>query len=355
MGEDICQALNLINKEKIKKLSLTRVKSVEADQLGKLVSQLSSLEELTLAFYKNFQLNFNQINQLQKFKEFNFNLSIDTIKNIDIQTLGQLDKIDQLRIQESGLFELNNLGFLKNVKYLCLNWNNIEHVSKDAFCQLSDLIALDIGGNEIKNLDENLFKNLINLEYLNLRHNYIKEIDSKCLNYAQNLQFLSLINGYYDSHDELFVDFDSLCLPKLKYLAIRCNKIPILKNLSLEFLEVKGLKDREFENLRFQSGLKGLKLVFSYETNLMPSIEKSVFESLSNLVYLAFRFDYIFDAENVVENKAFYKSLIKQDNRVNFYHNLDEFSYQHCLFSFVVKKNFIFFLIKIFFSKGINL
>ncbi|RNA27727.1 toll-like receptor 5 [Brachionus plicatilis] len=316
---NICQAFEIINKQKIKSLCLSRLKSVEENQLSELVSQLVSLEELTLGFYKQFQLNFEQINQLQKSRAFNFNLSIDNVKNMDIQSLGQIDKIDQLRIQESNLFKLNKLeSNFTNVKYLCLNWNNIEHVSEDTFSALSDLIALDIGGNEITNLNEKLFENLKNLQFLNLRHNYINEIDTRCFNFAENLEFLSLINGYYDGHDELVVDFDSLCLPKLKYLAIRCNQIPILKNLTLDFLEVKGLRDKALENLRFQSRLKGLILVFSYETNYMPEIDKDVFKNLSHLVYLVFRFDYIFDAQHVVENQHVYKDLVRQADQMSF-------------------------------------
>lgn len=306
--------------------------------LGQFLSQLSSFEELSLAFCKNFQLNFVQINHLQKSKSFSFNLSIDSVKNIDIHSIGQINKIDQLRIQECSLFEIKKIDNYKYLKYLCLNWNNIEHVSEVAFSNLDGLVALDIGGNEIKNLDQNVFKNLKNLEYLNLRHNYIREMDTKCLNHAQNLVFLSLINGYYDGHDEFFVDYDSLFLPNLKYLAVRCHKVPILKNFTLEFLEVKGLRDKGFENLLFQKRLKGLKLVFSYETNYMPEINMEIFAQMTDLVYLAFRFDYVFDAQNIVDNQAIYKNMINkvEQNQIQFYHNLDEFSYQHCLFVFIV-------------------
>lgn len=308
------------------------------EDLGQFLSELNSLKELTLAFYKQFELNFEHINQLQKSKSFNFNLSIDSVKNINIQSICQIDKIDQLRIQECNLFELKEFHNYKNIKYLCLNWNNVEYVSESAFTNLDGLIALDIGGNEIKNLNQNLFQNLKSLEYLNLRHNYIREIDTKCLNHAQNLVFLSLINGYYDGHDEFFIDFDTLYLPNLKYLAVRCHKVPIMKNFTLQFLEVKGLRDKGFENLVFQNCLKGLNLVFSYETNYMPEIDEEIFGKLTHLVYLAFRFDYVFDAQNIVDNQAIYKNFINkaEQNQIQFYHNLDEFSYQHCLFIFIV-------------------
>jgi hypothetical protein len=204
---------------------------------------------------------------------------------------------------------------------------------------LQNLKALDLGGNELKSLDENIFQSFPSLEYLNLRHNYIQSINANLLDCLGNLEFLSLINGYYDSNDEFSIDFDSLNLPKLKYLAVRANCVPEFKNLRLEFLEIKGLKEENLwlENLRKQSALKGVRLVFNYETSSMPALDEKVFKSLDSLVFLAFRFDYLFDARDVLDNKDFYKCLIRRENTL-FYDNHDEFSYSHCLFSFTVSQ-----------------
>ena len=188
---------------------------------------------------------------------------------------------------------------------------------------------------ELESLDNDIFEFVQSLEYLNLRHNYINSIDVNLINQLENLEFLSMINGYYDSHDEFSFDFETLNLPRLKYLAVRSDRVPVLKNLNLKFLEVKGLKDLGFENLSSQTQLKGLNLVFNYETSQMPVIEESIFKCLENLEYLSFRFDYIFGAQQIIDDKEFYKNLINA-KEAKVYHNFDDFSYQHCLFMFTV-------------------
>ncbi|CAF0807051.1 unnamed protein product [Brachionus calyciflorus] len=325
---------NYLNIERIKSISL-RLKALDIQKLNLLIKKFTSLEDLNLIFYKKNELTYEELEYLKNTNNLNVNLTLDAVKFIDLDQFKQILSLKELKIHESNLRDKFFFNGFDNLKYLSLNWNNLENVLKTQLDGLENLIALDLGGNEIKTIDENIFEALPKLEYLNLRHNYLKKINLTYLNDLKNLEFLSLINGYYDSNDEFYLDIESLELPKLKYLAIRADKIPVLKNLSLEFLEVKGLKELGLENLTHHEQLKGLRLVFNYETSTMPVIDPNVFKSLENLVYLTFRFDYLYDAKLVLENEEFYKSLIKRGNS-NFYHNYDEFSYQYCLFMFTV-------------------
>ncbi|XP_050428977.1 protein toll-like [Adelges cooleyi] len=199
-----------------------------------------------------------------------------------------------------------------NLIKLFLRSNNIDHLPKYVFKQLTALERLDLGGNKLTNLDPDLF-NGIPLKILNLDSNSLTTLSLK----IQSLIHLELSNNKLTA-----IDVDNL--NNLKHLYLNKNVLTRMKdkpftNTSLETLNYKN-GNFTIPN-KFLTDLNQLHIVTLISLNLevLPenifwgsrNIKSLLLSSnrLKNLPVLLFQ-----DSENIIELDLS-KNLIEDINQ----------------------------------------
>uniref|UniRef100_A0A0K0DZJ9 LRRCT domain-containing protein n=1 Tax=Strongyloides stercoralis TaxID=6248 RepID=A0A0K0DZJ9_STRER len=188
------------------------------------------------------------------------------------------------RLTEMPTKQLENVK--KSLKYLNLQYNKIEYLSKIDFDNFNNITHLYLNNNNIKSIDENTFMSLKKLEVLDISNNPITSWSPNALSYlSSNLITLSLSNTGLFS------------LPKIgskvkpKFLNISYNNFVDLSSLSENLLSNQVTLDVSFNNLQFLTNdvfekMPKLKHLF-LDGNSLVTFPFNVFSTLSNLETLS--------------------------------------------------------------------
>lgn len=101
-------------------------------------------------------------------------LNISFQQNLDLSTLAGCDYLENLSVINCGLASVDKIANLKNLKKLCLGWNNITDIS--ALGTLTELTHLGVWGNGIT--DISVVSKLTKLEYLDVSDNNVSDISA---------------------------------------------------------------------------------------------------------------------------------------------------------------------------------
>ncbi|CEF60040.1 Leucine-rich repeat and Leucine-rich repeat,typical subtype and Leucine rich repeat 4-containing protein [Strongyloides ratti] len=180
--------------------------------------------------------------------------------------------------------QLNNIK--GSLKYLNLQYNKIEYLSKMDFSDFHNITHLYLSNNNIKSIDENTFMSLTKLEVLDISNNPITSWSPNALSHLSvNLITLSLSNTGLFS------------LPKIsskvkpKFLNISNNNFVDLSSLSENLLSNQVTLDISYNNLQFITNeifvkMPKLKNLF-LDGNSIVTFPYNVFATLSNLETLS--------------------------------------------------------------------
>ncbi|CAF0785198.1 unnamed protein product [Brachionus calyciflorus] len=264
-----------------------------------------NIEDLEIYSHgRDFILNINSLNNLTKLKKLE--ISNIKIQNFGSKCLSNLNQLNTIIFRECKIDNLSSfcLQDLASLKHLYFKGCLIQKIGKYGFNSES-LRYLNLKESTLPHCFEPVWLNsLVNLEYLNLG----------LLNQNKRESVTNSIG--------LKLDFEELKLPKLKFLAIDSNVLPVFHNLNLQFLQVNYLESFESINSMNHANLKGLCL--KIPKSLFVKIKKDYLENLENLVHLEFRLienEYILDVnENITEE--FFKSLLKPIDKIVLYKQL---------------------------------
>ncbi|XP_007901161.1 amphoterin-induced protein 2 [Callorhinchus milii] len=132
---------------------------------------------------------------------------------------------------------------LDRLRTLNLNHNNINAISRGAFCSAPQLKYLDLSSNRLTALDDSLFEDLNSLETLLLYNNQIARVSTGAFEGLHKLQKLYLSQNLI-SHFPLQLYMGRSKLPLLELLDLSFNKLTSVPVLQLSALPA-----------RLQSGL----------------------------------------------------------------------------------------------------
>lgn len=163
----------------------------------------------------------------------------------DLTPLGNLEKLEILRLSHNNIEEVTSLRNLKNLKQLYISHNRIKDIS--VLKNLTSLESFDFSKNEVLNMD--IVKNFKNLKMLDLVRNKISDISS--IKDLVNIDYLDITNNGVENIEAL-KEFQ-----ELKTLKAEKNKISNIEVLSdktkLEILYLSNnkLNDESLKNLDF--------------------------------------------------------------------------------------------------------
>ncbi|CAF0760438.1 unnamed protein product [Brachionus calyciflorus] len=279
---------------------------------------------LDTKFLKNFNIMFGNTNNLiiepRAFSSFTQIQNLDLIFNgtetfLDKNCFEGLENLKKLRVSFIRLESLNNhiLNGMSSLKYLEFEASNLTRIENEAFKNLLNLkyLILDLKKDVKLHIANNAFYGLENLNFLSLKNS--SKFDPKSLNVLKSLEFLELNEP---------LELDNLDLPSLKYLSIISKNVPKFKS-ELQFLEIKGLEDLDYDSFNNLKRLRGIRLTISQEA--LRKINREKFTKLSYLIYLSI----YLDCDKLYQNESFkkksqefYKNYLNEKNvQVKFDHN----------------------------------
>ncbi|KRT80569.1 hypothetical protein AMK59_7610 [Oryctes borbonicus] len=283
--------------------------SVFRDGMGKLTHVYLSDNQLNIIPYQALQplkllkyldLSYNRINGLQvqidplnSSQQFNYLLSLDTLKLehnqltvIETASFQYFDVLNRTYLDGNPLLEIQENAFMNAlIKELYIRKCGLTHISPLAFGGLENsLQLLDLSGNNITSLFEETFHRFSVIRTFILKENSIKDVNP-----------LQLLNGFqYTLHnlDLSGTGNGPLSIPDLKRMrhlrTLSLSKIshsdlaPDLfqdfgrdvEELSINFADLKSIKNHAFQHIR---SLKRLDL----SENRISLIESNAFEDVA--------------------------------------------------------------------------
>jgi Leucine-rich repeat (LRR) protein len=166
---------------------------------------------------------------------------------------------DNYEMELNSINDIYNIKNPENVMKLDLSWNNLTHLDKELFYNLTQLQELHLHFNKLTHLDKDLFSGLTQLQILNLSENNLKHLDKDLFSNLTQLQELYLSwNNLTHLDKELFYN-----LTQLQELYLSGNKLTYLdKDLftNLTQLQILYLSHNELTELD--------KELFKYITQL---------------------------------------------------------------------------------------
>ncbi|KAL7678216.1 hypothetical protein ACOME3_004443 [Neoechinorhynchus agilis] len=168
------------------KIRTTRAKMDMAQRIDEIPKSIATTLNLTVQPSENmtfFVLNASSLG-LKAIKD---------IHNFDGYTV--IKSIDMSHNEISRIYPYDFLG-LEDLKFLSLQFNQIETILRGTFARLRKLIALDLSHNKLTDIDnEDSFRGLNNLIILSLSNNVLNSIPSKALSELKSLTLLDLSNN----------------------------------------------------------------------------------------------------------------------------------------------------------------
>lgn len=130
-------------------------------------------------------------------------------------------------VQRTGSLEYiptNEIGLLKSLRSINIEYAQIKEINSFAFANLTQLTSLTLPKNQIQLIHSNAFANHPDLEEIDLEQNQIVEIDKNAFIDLPNLTLLNLSrNKITTIHENLFNE-----IRKLVELRIDSNSISVL-------------------------------------------------------------------------------------------------------------------------------
>jgi Leucine-rich repeat (LRR) protein len=286
---------------------------------------LSNLEWISLAHTKT-NISYSLfLSNLTRYVDFSLNLfQWDDFKMFDI--LG--DALDTLILRQTNLQQLDQIDFraLTNLKRLDLSFNNLTHISSEAFeTFVSNLEYLDLSSNLL--YEFNLILN--KLIYFNLENNRIEKIHNVMLDYflieifkmannrlktyptfamsqSDSIGVDSFLEMYLNQNEITEIKYFSHLFGKLKRANFDFNSISLIQTdaflncRSLEYLSIANnrLTQLTQNNFHYLFSLVHLNL----SSNEINYIENNSFSNLNKLKVLDLSYNKLLS----IENKLFY-------------------------------------------------
>jgi Leucine-rich repeat (LRR) protein len=206
----------------------------------------------------------------------------------------------------------------ENVKLLYLYHNNLTHLDKELFSNLTQLQKLWFGhNNNLTHLDKDLFKYNTQLQRLSLSNNKLTHLDKDIFKYNTQLQELDLSWNKLTHLDKDLFKYNT----QLKKLDLSDNKLThldkdIFTNLTqLQYLYLNNNNLTHLDKELF-SGLTQLQELHLYNNNLthLPSITRCT--NLTKFLYYNNEIDYI-----PPHIQRFLNNLRQQSNNLQIYND----------------------------------
>ncbi|CAG9811267.1 unnamed protein product [Chironomus riparius] len=258
------------------------------------------LEETCQKFKNLNGIAFKKQSNWSKSREFNQNflkecrnleyldISENNINHVSVDFLNFDAKLKILNLEDNILTELPEMLFDKQREierlYLGMNW--LYELPGGLFSPLKNLRVLDLHFNNLLSLKLKLFNKLGRLEVLKLNRNSIFDLPAKIFSTLVNLNVLDLSqNKITDIHPETFTG-----LRQLEDLNLQFNEITALSAnvfISLQKLINIELSDNKVEVLHPLCfvGMQQLETL-NLQSNQILDIPENIFEPLNNLKLL---------------------------------------------------------------------
>jgi Leucine-rich repeat (LRR) protein len=212
------------------------------------------------------EIKFNSINDIYNIQNPEnvkyLNLNENNLTHLDKDIFTNLTQLQYLNLSHN-----NNLTYLDKelfkyntqLQYLDLDRNNLTHLDKDLFKYNTQLQKLFVNYNDITNLDENLFSNLTQLRYLNISCNNLTQLDKDLFKYNTLLLYLNISCNHLTQLDKDLFKYNI----QLQTLYIYANDFTELDKNSFKYnTQLKTL------NLSFNNLIHLDKELFKYNTQL---------------------------------------------------------------------------------------
>jgi Leucine-rich repeat (LRR) protein len=181
-------------------------------------------------------------------------------------------QVNQLKISNSALSELETNALPEHLESLYLSNNKISDIHPNAFNKLQQLVDLDLSDNHIRQLNQFTFYKLDNLEELSLKNNQLTDIKINFQARSPKLHTLELdVNDlkYFDVQN--IRKWDGTVLNQKKnYEMFSLKKLDLSSNPNLKLTPNSFLNSNEMTHL------------YLHGISAMPSFEE-LFLSLGNL------------------------------------------------------------------------
>lgn len=282
-------------------------------------SKLNDLKELDLSFNLIDRIEAGSFVDLTKLRILN--LKNNNLKLVYFSDF-YINDITFFLFQNNQIFKLENVKSFQSLAKIDFSNNNLKFIDSELiFEEVNPITSLNLSNNLLTSIDENLLKNCYLLEWANFEFNNINHISPNAFERQTQLVFLSLSNNNIKKLDaNIFKDLVrleklNLSSNNLVYI-ISClfiNQIS-LKELDLSNNSLKSIGENAFSNLR---SLNILNLAFNFEL----SIGKNVFKNLQKItdifmpynVILKFKFEiknsFLLENEKQHQDLAFLKSV----------------------------------------------
>jgi Leucine-rich repeat (LRR) protein len=181
-------------------------------------------------------------------------------------------QVNQLKISNSALCELEQNALPENFKMLDLSNNKISNINPNAFKELQQLVELDLSDNHIRQLNQFTFCKLNNLEELSLKNNQLTDIKINFYAQSPKLHTLELDGNnleYFDVQNIRKWD-GTVYNQKENYEMFSLKKLDLSSNPNLKLTPSSFLNSNEMTHL------------YLHGISAMPSFEE-LFSPLGNL------------------------------------------------------------------------
>lgn len=132
------------------------------------------------------------------------NKTLNTIKKIDEDVFNTFLDLKKVTILVEEMTEFPK-GLPPSVIHLTVSFNNILHIGKDDFQNLTNLLSIVMSHSKLESIDKDTFEELETLEGIILPENNIQEFDVNLKN-NKNLKIIDLVSNPIKEH----LDFSEL-------------------------------------------------------------------------------------------------------------------------------------------------
>jgi Leucine-rich repeat (LRR) protein len=221
-------------------------------------------------------------------------VKLNSVNNI--HTIPNPDTVKSLDLSNNNLTHLDKNIFnnITNLQELYLGYNKLTYLDKDIFKNLTNLQDLYLYHNNLTHLDKDIFKHLTSLLILNLGYNELTYLDKNIFKHFIHLQYLDLSDNNISSLDnDIFKNLTNLRKLKLSY-----NKLTTLDNNIFKHLT----------NL----------LWFYLDNNNLTNLDKDIFKHLTNLTKLDFETNKLTSLPSSITNCRHLNNIYYDNNEINY-------------------------------------
>lgn len=296
----------LDSRSRVISLSLNAIGIKHRNEIIRLISELSSLKDLSLIYN---QINsIDQISSLKKLQK----LSLDSNPISNLKPLSCLASLNSIWLNNCRIRDLTPLSKLQNLKQIALDENQITNLSP--ISDLKNLQNISLNRNQIANLRP--LAELKSLKQLHLNSNQI--IDLESLSGLNNLEMLSLDYNHINDLRPLSK------LKRLQHLFLNSNEIinlePISGLTALKALSLSYNKIHEIEPIRELRNLSHLGL----GSNPLKALPSWIIDFSIGICWEEYRKDAIILFKNPLESPP--PEIVKQGKTAvrNYFNSLEK-------------------------------